>query len=316
MTKNHSNIEDELGQMIADWADSIIQSAKQLMFNGKAYLIAASGLPWYYQGDVWVDDSWWVDAARSRYEQFKNLSNRWIIDELEILVRYFPSEYSDTARLRIEQWHEESSHDPENWWELARIVYPQHSIFQELHQCPENYSELAILASLGYEDIISGLRKNLLTEYEHQDWFWVSNILSCICNIGGLSLTSRIVSDNELQQIRQTFVLLAEKDLLNDSSASKADLGNQILSQTDCIRTAVRLGWQDVIDPLAKNNSYLRNLSIYDILWWSLTDKKQLVESFIVSVSPHTCRPKRLSASQITSESMALAISWKRATSA
>ncbi|NEQ44401.1 MAG: hypothetical protein F6K00_12915 [Leptolyngbya sp. SIOISBB] len=317
MTADNSSDKDELKNLLTAWADSIIQSAKQLMINGKAHLIAVSGMPWYCQeGDAWIDESWFINVALSRYERFKDLSDRWLTDELEILVRHFPSEYSKDARLRIEQWYEKSGfHDPEDWWALARTVYPQHSIFQELHECPENYSERALLASLGYEDMIAELRENLLTEWEHRAWYWVSEILSCVYSIGGARLINLVVSHDELQQIRQVFLTLADQEFPNDSSAPELELHNEILGQANCIRTAVRLDWQDVIDSLSKNQNYFAILSIYDILWWSLTDKKQLVQDFIVRISPHKSRLEKPSSSHIGSESMAFAISWKRATS-
>lgn len=142
----------------------------------------------------------------------------------------------------------------------------------------------------------------------------ISEILYCVCSVGGASLTKLIVSNDELQQIRQVFLTLAEKELPNKALASELELHNEMLGQADCIRTAVRLGWQDVIDSLSKNQNYLENISIHDVLWWSLTDKKQLVENFIVKATPHKSCLKKTSPSCINSESMAFAISWKRAT--
>lgn len=228
MIVKNSNPRDEERQLITDWADSIIQSAKQLMYDGKAYLVVVSGFPWYRQGnDTWVDESWWIETARSRYEQHKDSSNRWLIDELEILANHFLSEYRNDARLRIEQWYEESAHDPEDWWNLAMLVYPEHPIFQDLHEYPDNYRQWAILAKVGYEDAITALRKDLLSEYESQDWFWVSDILSYTASIGGKSLVASIVSESELQQMRQAFYTLAKKELAErESYPSKNSLRN------------------------------------------------------------------------------------------
>lgn len=312
MIVKNSNLRDEERQLITDWAESIIQSAKQLMYDGKAYLVAVSGLPWYRQGsDAWVDESWWIETARSRYEQHKNSSNRLLIDELAILTHHSLSEYRNDARLRIEQWYKESAHDPEDWWNLAMLVYPEHPIFQDLHEHPGNYQEQAILANVGYEDAMTALRNDLLSEYESQEWFWVSDILSNTASIGGKSLIASIVLESELQNMRQAFRTLAEKDLAEEGLSAQ-ELTEE-LGQRNCIRIAVRLGWQDVIDALSKNQSYLRKLDSYDILWWSLTDARQLVEGFITQVQPHTSRRNTLS--EIESESMRLAIAWKRAVS-
>ncbi|BAY53877.1 hypothetical protein NIES2135_06890 [Leptolyngbya boryana NIES-2135] len=312
MIVKNSNPRDEARQLITDWAESIIQAAKQLMYDGEAYLVAVSGLPWYRQGnDTWVDESWWIETARSRYEQQKDSFNRWLIDELEILAHHFLPEYRSAARLRIEQWYEKSAHDPENWWTLAMLVYPEHPIFQDLHEYPENCREWAILANVGYKDAIIALHNNLLSEYENQDWFWVSESLSSIASVGGKSLVASIVSESELQQIRQAFRTLAKKDLAN-GMLSEEELSEE-LGQRNCIHVAVQLGWQDVIDDLSRNQSYLRKLDTYDILWWSLTDKRRLVEDFITQVQPHTSRHHTLS--EIESESMRLAIAWRRAIS-
>ena len=106
MATECSTIEDESKQLITDWADSIIQSAKQLMFDGETYLLAVSGLPWYRQGgDAWIDESWWIETAQARYDRYRNSLNRWLTDDLEILLRRFPSKYHDDARLLIEQWY-------------------------------------------------------------------------------------------------------------------------------------------------------------------------------------------------------------------
>ncbi len=304
---------DESKQLITVWADSIIKSAKQLMFDGKAYLIAVSGLPWYRRcGDVWVDESWWIETARSRYERYRSLPDRWIIDELEILTRHFPLEYCAEARLRIEQWYEEFAHDPESWWNVAMNVYPEHLLFQDLYESPENFSEWAILANLGYEDAISALRDELLGEFEEQEYFWVSDILSRIASVGGTSLVKAVISENKLQQIKQSFKTLADRDLSSGLLSSEQTVAEE-LGQSDCLRVAVQMKWQDVIDSLSENQSYLRDLGIYDILWWSLTNKKQLVENFIVQASPHISRPDSLS--DVRSEAMALAVAWKRAMS-
>lgn len=307
---------DELGHPITAWADEIIQSAKRLMFEGQAYLIAVSGQPWYcHDGDAWIDKSWWVDTARSRYERFKSSSNRWLIDELEILTRHFPLKYGDAARLSIEHWYEQSAHDPEDWWGLAAIAHPQHPIFRDLYECPpSNDSERALLASLGYESVAADLREDLLADYEHEDWFSVSDTLLRIFATGGSSLIKLIISNEELQRIQQSFEFLAAKDLGSGSSLSEPDF-NEKLGQLHCIRAAATFGWQGVIDCLSKNQSYLESLEMYDLLWWSLTDKKQLVEDKIVIAAPHVSGPKTLSSSHICSESMAMAIAWKRAQS-
>ncbi len=313
-----SENDDELEQMITVWADSIIESAKQLMLDRKAYLLAVSGLPWYRKGgDAWVDEQWWIEAAQFRYESAHEFPKRRTISELQMLAQHFPEKYRGEARLRIEKWYKESAHDPEDWWNLARIVYPEHPLFQDLYDCPpENCTEFAILASLGYEESISHLRKDLLEWHECQDWLFVSDILACSAHVGGLSLTNSIVSEGELQNIRQSFKSLAEKHLRDISGRSSSEQEfNEILGQTVCIKTAVQLGWQDVIDSLSENQSHLERLDIFYIHWWSLTDKKQIVKRFVaqkIKTNPHILKNDKVS--RIESESVMLAIAWKRAT--
>jgi hypothetical protein len=314
-----SESDDGFEQIITVWADSIIESAKQLMLDRKAYLLAVSGLPWYRKGgDAWVDEQWWIEAAQFRYENAHQFPNRWVINELEILTQHFPEKYRDEARLRIDQWYKESAHDPENWWGLALAVYPEHPIFQDLYDGPtENHSERAILASLGHKDFITHLRNDLLTECKRQDWLCVSDILARIAGAGGLSLVNSIVSESELQYIRQSFKSLAErqpKDVSNRSFSEQEF--NEIQGQTDCIKAAVQLGWQDVIDSLSENQSHLERLNIFDMHWWSLTNKKQIVKRFVVrkiKTNPQIFQNNKVS--RIEPESMALAIAWKRATS-
>ena len=307
MTLPDFNTRDESKQLITAWANSTIQSAKQLMFDGEAYLIALLGLPWYRQSnDAWIDHLWWIETAQFRYERYRSLPNRWIIDELEILIHHCPSTYRDDARQRIEQWYQESAHDAEDWWNLAMLVYPEHSLFEDLHQCPPgNYLQWAILASLGYEDAISTVHNELLIECGNQDWFWVSDILSCFASVGGQPLVDSIVSEVELQQIRYSI-----KVLFDELSSEEEAVESQFI-----LRTAIRLEWQDVINVLSENQSCLKQITLHDILWWSLTDKKQLVEDFILKVSPHTFRLNKLAPSQINLNHLSLAISWKRAMS-
>ena len=307
-------------QQITAWADAILQSAKQLIVEGEVYLIWGTGLPWYRRGeDAWADEAWWIETAQTRYPRYRSLANRWKINELEILTHHLLLDYREEARSRIDQWYKESARDPQSWAHLVMKVYPEHPLFQDLRDSFETYSQRAILAKLGDEATIAKLRKELLESFEAQDWFWVNEILSSIAAIGGKSLLDSIASSDELQQIRQAIATLAAKSL-GDAVPDSDQAISEELGQATCIQPCVRLGWQEAIEALSENQNYLQTLNSYDILWWSLTDKKQLVEQFLVKHIPRIFPGKPLTASELAesefeSERMALAIAWKRVTS-
>ncbi|MEM6501042.1 MAG: hypothetical protein AAF685_04290 [Cyanobacteria bacterium P01_C01_bin.89] len=263
-----------------------------------------------------MDETWLLDIARSRHERYKQSPDRLVNNELEILLRHFPLQYRDEARFRIDQWYEESAHDPEDWYDLLLAVYPEHPIFEEIYNYPESYQDLAMLAKIDYKDGISNLRKRLLEELEErelpQDLFWVTGILSEAYGFGGLSLLHSIVLESELDEIRQILLSSAHKDISNTSS--KED------QKGDCsqgLPLAIKLGWQDVIDALSNNESYVKALGKYDrydMLWWSLTDKKQLVKDFMLLNDPRVPLCNRTpEKGWIWHQSTALAIAWTRA---
>lgn len=302
------NQEYELHESMTNWSNSIIESAKALMSNDNGYRFSTRSLPWYRTGDCWIENSWWINAAKETYQKYYD-TDVWIAEELEILVKYDPNHYTDYARSRINLWYSNNyTHDCESWIDLAMLVYPEHEIFQEFYQniSGNSYSEKIILANLGYEEIFSQIRDELLGYLDEQDSFWLNDRLSGLATCGGEMLVKSVISEDELQFFRNWIRSIAEEDtfLLKDGSSKEND---HSIGQSASIRTAVLLDWQDVIDVLAQNNHYLGSLDAFDILWWSLTDKKQLIQDLILQ---YKSRPSSLS--HIGSEAMALAIAWKR----
>lgn len=314
MLKNDDKANDELINIATEWANSILQSAKQLMLDGKIYLIGTSGLPWYQPGkDTWVDETWWFQAAQTRYERYKTYSDRWIIQELSILVKHAPSKYLNEARLRIDRWYEESTHDPESWWELIMQVEPHHPIFEELHECPpQNYYEKSILGRLRYQDIIAEIRDDLSIAIKNKDWYLVTHILDQCCTDDGILIHS-VVSENELQRIKEEILILASKRLSHTLPSSERE-ENEKLGQLNCLYPAIKLGWQDVINSLSQNPSYCQTLNRYqDVLWWSLTEHKELVRDLIEMNFLPMLSNKTIS--DIGSGPIEIAITWTRVNS-
>lgn len=295
-------------ESINSWANSIIESAKALILNGEVYVLGTRGRPWYRAEDSWIEDSWWVTAAKIQYDKYCD-TDLFIAEELEVLVKYDPDSYREDARSRISRWYDQNfNHDCESRIDLAMLVYPEHEIFQEIYENISGYSytEKIILAHLGYPDLASQIRSDLLEYFNERESFWLNNILIGLAMCGGKMLVQSIISADELQLFRSWIRSIAEQDfaLFQDGYIKENDYSSD---RSISIRTAVLLDWQDVIDALAQNNSYLQSLDVFDVLWWSLTDKKDLVQNFILQ---YKFRPNVLS--HIESEAMALAVAWKR----
>jgi hypothetical protein len=301
----------DINHQMTIWADDIIQSAKQLMFDGEAYLVWTSGLPWYRRGgDAWGDESWWIETALARYERRKN-SRYWLTDELAILTHHFPDQYRHEVRSRIDQWNEnDNGHDPEYWWHLASQVYPEHVILQELHEYTENDYQRVILAKLGCEDVIANFHDRLLAEVEAQDWYWVDHILSHLAS-AGQELIDAVVSKEELKKIRGAIAVQTSQFLSRTLSNSEQPHENNF-HPTDFLESAVLLNWQEVVDAIAtdRGNTHLP----YSALWLSLTNKAQFTQDLVLQHSSQLLLKDRLTPGEITGERMAFAIAWKRAT--
>ena len=123
---------------------------------------------------------------------------------------------------------------------------------------------------------------------------------------GGKKLVQAVFLEDDLQLFRNWIRSIAQEEYfpVNDGSSEEKYYS---IGQSVSIRTAVLMDWQDIIDALAQNSSCLNSLDAFGILWWSLTDKKELVQDFILKYSH---RPNILS--HIDSETMALAVAWKR----
>jgi hypothetical protein len=163
-------------EQISDWAEAVIETLKQKMFDGEAYLIWVSGLPWYRQGrDAWVDENWWIETAKIRYDRAQSNPNRRIINELEILSTHFPEQYRVHARQEIDDWYENyHAHDPEDWLSLTCQVYPEHPMLRE-HL--DDWGWIFAMAGLGDTEAINRIRDLLIGDFQDEQLFGVNNIL-------------------------------------------------------------------------------------------------------------------------------------------
>lgn len=296
---------------ITAWADMLIEQTKQKMYKGENYLI------WnkiYYckAGDTWIDERWWIETAKTLLKKYNQEYLNWnIIIPLEILNFYFPDKYRDLARQKIDEWYCKSGYDPEYWWNLIELVYPEHQAFQEFIDPPETTEEWSILARAGYEKAKNSICEVILEEVEQKDMFRLNERLIH----SGKYLIEEILSNHEIQQI---------KELLINWSAQKISFyEDDSLYQSSLIQSGIIMQWQEVVNNLSNNNVYLNNLIIYikeclpakDILWWSLTDKKELVENLVLQLKPVIIEDKRIHITLFPSDLFALAIAWKRSQS-
>lgn len=296
---------------ITAWADVIIEQTKQKMYEGENYLI------WneiYYckAGDTWIDKKWWIEIAKKLIKKYNQEYQNWnIILPLEILVFYFPDEYQNLARQKIDEWYCKSGHDPEYWWNLIELVYPEHQVIQQFIEPPENTKEWSILARAGSDKAKNYIRKVILEEVEKKDMFCLSERLIH----SGKSLIEEILSNHQIQQIKQLLIYWSAQEIsLNEDNS---------LYQLSLIKSGIIMQWQEVVNNLSNNKVYLNNLIIYikeclpvkDILWWSLTDKKELVENLVLQLKPVIIEDKRINRTLFPSDLFALAIAWKRSQS-
>ena len=240
------------------WADSMVESAKALMLNENSCLLRTLGLPWYRNGDSWIENSSWVEIAERTYQKYYD-TDVWIAEELGILVEHDPEQYTEYARSRIDLWYDLNyTHDCESWTDLAMLVYPEHDIFREFYNdiSGYSYSEKIMLANLGYTDIADKIRNELLGYFDEQASFWLNDRLSGLVTCGGKKLAQSVFSEDDLQLFRNWIRSIAQGEYIPVKDEASEEIDHSI-GQSVSIRTAVLLDWQDVIDALAQNSSCL-----------------------------------------------------------
>ena len=175
-------------ELMTSWANSIIESAKVLVLNGNSCPFQIRGLPWYKNGNCWIEDSWWVAVAEITYQKYY-ITDIWIAEELQVLVDHYPEQYTEYVRSRIDLWCSLNyTHDCESWTDLAMRIYPEHEIFQELYDniSGYSYSEKIMLANLGYKNVANQIRNELLGYFDEQDSFWLNHRLSGLVAVRSL----------------------------------------------------------------------------------------------------------------------------------
>lgn len=296
---------------ITAWADLIIEQTKQKIYKGENHLI------WdeiYYckAGDAWIDEKWWIETAKTLLQKYNQEYLDWnIILPLEILNFYFTDEYRDVARQKIDEWYCKSGHDPEYWWNLIELVYPEHQAFQEFIDPPETTKESSLLARAGSDKAKNYIRELILEEVEQKDIFCLNERLTH----SGKFLIEEIMSNYEIRQIKQLLIDWSAQSISMDEDNS--------LYQLSLIQSGVIMQWQEIGNILSNNKLYLNNLISYikecllvtDILWWSLTDKKELVENLVMQLKAIIIEDTRIHRNLFPSDLLALAIAWKRSQS-
>lgn len=238
-------------KIITEWADVIIKQTKQKMYEGENYLI------WdeiYYckVGDAWTNAKWWIETATKLLQKYNQEYLNWnIILPLEILSFYFPNRYQNLARQKIDEWYHESGHDPEYWWDLIELVYPEHPAIQEFIDPPGNTKEWCILAHAGFDKAKNYIREVILEEVEQKDMYCLNERLIH----SDKSLIENILSNNEIQQIKELLINWSTQEIPKHKDTS--------LYQLSLIQSGVIMQWQEVVNNLSNNKAYLNNLIMY-----------------------------------------------------
>jgi hypothetical protein len=308
------NITDLEREEFNIWADSVINRNIELMSSGKAYLIWSNKL--YYQPgkDTWVDESWWIEIAKHLFDRHKNdYEGRGtsVIPALEILVHYFPEDYQDYARDRIDLWYEEQGyHDPEYWLDLIVAVYPDHPVTKLLFEEQENIWESSIAIKLGDRETIIQTKDNILSDLKDGDFYMVIQNLSKFNKIS----FNDVFSQTESNVLELEMLNIAEKYLLMEL--------RECLDFYDLLKSAIELGWNRIVDSLSTNINYLTKLmylfeesSSTDFLLWSLTNKYLLTENLAFQLRLKIPSLNRIYHRSFPSHSFAMAIAWKRSQS-
>lgn len=312
------NITDEQRQDLNIWANSVIESNKELMSSEKAYWLWSDRL--YYQPgkDTWVDEAWWIEIAKKSFAKHKDNSYDGIgypvqvVPSLEILVHHFPEEYRDYARDKLDRWYEEQGYnDPEYWFDLIVAVYPDHPVTEFLFEEQENTWESSIAIKLGDRKTITQTKNNILSSLEENDSYWA------IENLSKFSKTSfyDVFSQSESNTLELAMIEIAKKSILLNT--------NDFHDLASLLKAAIKLGWERTIDYLSNDITYLTRLldSLLEnsystcFLIWSLTNKHELIENLVFQLHPKISSLSIVRRTNFPSYEFELAIAWKRSQS-
>jgi hypothetical protein len=308
------DITEEQRHELNIWADSIIETNKQAMFSGKAYLLWSDRL--YYQPgkDTWVDEEWWIRTAEKLFAEHKydyEEKGTQVIPSLEILVHYFPGKYRDYSRYKIDLWLGESYHDPEYWWDLIIAACPDHPATKLLFE--EHYStwEAAFAIKLGDRKTINETKENIISDLEEGG-------VSCI--IDYLDVLNKSIFDEIFSQLESNII---KGEVLKIAKMKLPIDPESWLVQHLILKSSIVMQWQEVIEVLSNNINYLARILCLtekyelteDILQWSLTDKFELTENLIFQLYPKIPFLIRSHHLDFPSLEFKLAIAWKRSQS-
>jgi hypothetical protein len=294
-------MDNSLKAHITDWSEAVIALLKQRMRAEEVHLLCSSGLPWYQSdGDSWISESWWIETAKQLYHKHSANLDRGLIAELEVLCHYFPSQYRDIARQRIDHWYiEHRAHDPEDWLKLTCQVYPEHPMLREYL---DDWCWQLAAASLGDSVQTQRIRDRFVADYQEKEGFWTTDLVCGLLQWGGRKLLDSVVTSEQLAQVYEW----------NRKKARQPDtmrFHNAEVPIFD-IEVAIYLDCQDVIEALAKNSQYLEHLNSFQILWWSLTGQHEITQQLVMRQNPETFQSPEFE--DIHSHRVELAIAWHR----
>lgn len=312
------NITDKQRQDLNIWANSVIESNKELMSLGEAYWLWSDRL--YYQPgkDTWADEAWWIEIAKKSFAKHKDNSYDGIgypvqvVPSLEILVHHFPEDYRDYARDKLDWWYDTCGyHDPEYWFDLIVAVYSDHPAAKLLFEEQYSIRESSIAIKLGDLKTITQTKDNILLSLEEHDSYWA------IENLRKFNKTSfcDIFSQSESNILELAMIEVAKKSILLDT--------NDFHDLASLLRSAIELGWERTIDHLSNDINYLTRLLsclIEDsystcFLIWSLTSNHRITENLVFQLHPKISSLPIVRKIDFPSYEFELAIAWKRSQS-
>lgn len=312
-----SEITNQQKKELDHWAESVIHRNKTSRSLGELCSLWSNKI--YYQRgkDVWVDESWWIEIAKYLFlkhkDNYDGLGTE-VIPGLKILVHYYPEEYRDYARGKIDHWYNvRGYHDPEYWWDLILAVYPDHPVTEFLIEEQENLFETGLAIRLGNRNTRINTRENVLSDLEEGDIYSVSRMLQEIQK----NTLIEIFSLAELDKLKMALLKTAKKNIPLDSSDP-----NDWISQHSIVLPAIIMDWSEVLNALHHNVNYLwKALCLFEesspteILCWSLTDYNELVENLVFQLQSRNSSFNRIHHISFPSHAFALAIAWKRSQS-
>ena len=293
-------ITDSLKNETTEWADQVIERFKTAMRSGETYLRWNNPLMYRKGGDAWVAESWWIETARVLFEeQDRKYEGLGGIPALEILVFHYPEQFKKIALTKIDTWHEKYGLvDPEYWYDIAALTDMNHPFLLECLQHID-WEDMAVLANMGHLKAINLCRdwlEDSLEEVSESNFNFVWLFLDKLDR----QVILEILSEETTHQIYKEAKEIALKKRIRDTY--NHDL---------ILLTAIKLGWEDVIDELSKNLEFFYFdsggtdfISSETILEWSLSSKKFFTQQLVL-ISKKTAK-------DILEQYIQLAIAWKR----